>query len=207
MCAEDVSIDICREIINVQEPKDKDMLLSFDSVLSLLPYKDILDNIFGNSSMTLKDLPVITRAYEESFMREPLNRNERACAMGSACECMRIDVQNQFIGVEFQLPMEETIGPHLCVLCSRKMTQKLFFDLMYGRGSTNTGHIQRYGVMMNVNDEYKVDYCLVMPPQGAVHCMPYPSVVHCRNNYTVVTRACVRYLVQKQDMIFRMPLS
>lgn len=203
---QDLSLEICREILNVKEPKDFESLMDFNTVLSSLPYQQILQNLFGSSPVTLKNISLITRSYEESFMREPINRNERPCVMGNSCECMKIDHLNAFIGVEFKLPVEDIVGPHMCVLCSRKTTQKLFYDLTYG-SNRSIGQIQRYGVMINVNGEYKAEYCLIMPPQGPIHSMPYPSVVHCRNNYTVQTRACIRYLVQKQDMIFQMPLS
>ena len=202
---EQLSIDICKEILDSKESKNKHELENFDSILSTVPYQQILQSIFSDEKFAARNIPVITRSYEESFMREPLNRNERPCAMGQHCECMRIDPQNQFVGVEFKLPVEETIGPHLCVLCSRKMTQKLFYDLMYG--DIYNGYIQRYGVIVNSNGEYKSEYCLIMPPQGHVQCMPYPSVAHCRNNYTVQIRSCIRYLVQKTDMVFQMPLS
>ena len=204
---EDLSSEICREILGVKTPKDLEQLMSFDSVLSSVPYQQILQNLFGGSeSMPSKDIVVVTRSYEESYMREPLNRNERVCAMGAQCECMKIDPHNQFVGVEFKLPVEDVTGPHMCVLCSRKTTQKLFYDLVYGT-TPPVGHIQRYGVMVKVNGEYKSEYCLIMPPQGPVHCMPYPSVVHSRNNYTIQTRSCIRYFVQKDDMVFQMPLS
>lgn len=203
---EDLGREICREIVGAKEPKDMEELMNFDSVLSTVPYQQILQNLFGgNSEAVLKDIPVITRSYEESFMREPINRNERPCAMGSSCECMKIDPQNQFVGVEFKLPIEEVVGPHMCVLCSRKTTQKLFYDLVYG-SAPPVGLIQRYGVMANTIDEYKAEYCLIMPPQGPVQCMPLPSVIHCRNNYTVQTRACIRYVIQKSDLVFQMPL-
>ena len=203
-----MTISICKEITNCKPSQDTNELLNFDSVLSSVPYRQLLENLFGGVSQpNLRNIPVVTRSYEESYMREPMNRSERPCAMGMNCECMKIDPMNQFVGVEFVLPVEDIVGPNLCVLCSRKLTQKLFYDVVYATGGVTVGCIQRYGVMTNVNNEYKVDYCLIMPPQCPVHLMPYPSVVHCRNNYTVQVRACVRYLVQKTDMVFQMPLS
>lgn len=224
---EALGYEICREILAAKDTRHAEM--SFDSVLSTVPYKDILQNLYGGRCETaahFNDVPVLTRLYEESFMREPIHISERPCAMGRECECMKIDPHNAFIGVEFALQVESTTGPHMCVLCSRKTTQKLFYDLIYNNAPA-AGQIQRYGVMSNVENEYKVEYCLIMPPQvrqsmfcicmthgnvcmptqGPVHCMPYPTVVHCRNNYTVQTRACVRYLVQKPEMVFRLPLS
>jgi hypothetical protein len=73
--------------------------------------------------------------YEESFMRQPA-AGERACAMGEQCECRFVDRQAPFTAVEFRLPSDPEFrlpsdpdGPQLCVLCSRRATQKMFYDM------------------------------------------------------------------------------
>jgi len=95
--------------------------------------------------------------------------------------------------------------PQMCVLCSRKHTQKMYYDMLYRPPAVHTGVIQRYGVLCSVENEYSADYILMMPPHGPVHCMPFPSPVHGRNNYTVQVRSAVRYLVQRPEMGFRLP--
>ena len=118
--------------------------LCIDHVLSRLPYRSILENLFGDMpNSQIPDIPVISRVYEEKFMRQPMGQ-EAPCAMGSMCECMFIDRSQAFVGVEFRLQNDPPGSPQMCVLCSRKTTQKLFYDMCY------TGHapkcvIQRYG--------------------------------------------------------------
>ena len=41
---------------------------------------------------------------KESFMHEPLGRDQRPCARGAACECMFVDPSNPFVCTEFLLP-------------------------------------------------------------------------------------------------------
>jgi hypothetical protein len=73
------------------------------------------------------DVPVISRVYEESFMREP-TAGERKCVMGTSCEAMVIDKNKPFIAVEFNFPGKTLEVPQMCVLCYRKHTQRLFYD-------------------------------------------------------------------------------
>lgn len=118
-------------------------------MLSRVPYRDILENLFGGGSeVAVPDLPIISRAcvnffkncgtdarlkrvhrYEESYMRQP-EPGEKACAMGEACECRFLDRQCPFTAVEFRLAGDPP-SPQLCVLCSRKATQKMFYDMCY----------------------------------------------------------------------------
>jgi len=71
---------------------------------SRVPYKDILQNLFSNTKEVPRNIPIITKVYEESFMRQPFAR-EQACVMGNQCECRFIDKNNPFIGVEFRLDL------------------------------------------------------------------------------------------------------
>jgi hypothetical protein len=43
--------------------------LGVEYVLSRVPYRDILENLFGNDG-GMPELPIITKSYEESFMRQ-----------------------------------------------------------------------------------------------------------------------------------------
>jgi hypothetical protein len=108
-----------------------------DNLLSRLPYKKMLCDMFGGTlrgNLQTSQIPYVTRAYEEAFMREVQHAGERECARGQQCECMFIDRQQPFVGVEFLLPSEERPPtPHLCVLCCRAITQQLYYDVMFDK--------------------------------------------------------------------------
>ena len=198
--------NICQTILD-SKSKQADETLTFETVLSNVPYQKILENLFGRGGMPDYSVPVVTKSYEESFMRECMYQNERKCVMGLECECRFVDKDNQFTGVEFLVPGQSAseCSPQMCVLCSRKHTQKLYYDMLFRPPVTHIGTIQRYGVLCSVDGEYSVDYALVMPPHGPVQCMPYPSPVHSRNNYTVRIHSATRYLVQRPEAGFRLP--
>lgn len=170
--------------------------IQIDNVINTIAYKDIIKNVFENTKHLTTHIPIVTRAYEESFMREYDQNTERPCVCGDMCECMFIDNGNQFVGVEFLLP-HETPGetPNPCVLCQRQMTQKLFFDIMYDGKNFNVP-IQKYGNIFNQAGEYAKQVMLSCPSNGPLHCMPYPVVSHQRNRYTVVNRHGLRRLKQ-----------
>jgi hypothetical protein len=101
--------DVCKTIINCIQ--DTDACDEFDpsdicneSVLSIRPYKEILENHFGDQSMKPPSIPIISKSYEEMFMREPFDVGERPCVMGDKCECKLMDPCNGFIAIEFSLP-------------------------------------------------------------------------------------------------------
>lgn len=197
---------ICQNVLDARKQQVEETL-NFDTILSSVPYRQILDTLFGGSSSPLSDIPVITRRIEESYMRECVLQGERKCVMGVDCECRYIDRDNAFVGVEFLVGAQTTTNccPQMCVLCSRKHTQKLYYDMLFKPPMSHFGVIQRYGVLSSVDGEYGPDYVLVMPPNGPVHTMPYPSPAHCRNNYRVVVRAATRYIVQKPESAFQRP--
>ena len=178
--------------------------LQLDHVLSSVPYRDMLESLFGTVSGQTPDLPIITKAYEESFMREACP-GERQCAMGAKCECMFIDPNAPFIGVEFDLggvtvtvtpvPVAITMITSLCVLCSRKTTQKLFYDACYS-GIRIQGLIQRYGNLCNQPGEYARDCMLICPSSAQWHCLPLPIMSHQRNRYRIQVIAGIKHLQQ-----------
>ena len=123
--------------------------LDLDAILSRVPYREILENLYGREPYARAEVPVVSRAYEEAFLREP-TAGERPCVSGDLCECMFIDPCTPFVGVEFLLPGETPPGtPHFCVLCSRKVTQKLFYDILLANKDVH-GLIQRYGNLCNI---------------------------------------------------------
>ncbi|KAJ1482403.1 hypothetical protein T484DRAFT_1747618 [Baffinella frigidus] len=140
-----------------------------DCIMTHIPYVDVLVQMFGGDSAIIKPcVPLVTRAYEESYMREVVRGGEEPCVMGTNCECQFVDEHNPFIGVQFTLPIDilpsdadtemrngsneasgsgaayELSGNKMCVLCCRKNTQSLFYDALYNHRTYN-GCIQLYG--------------------------------------------------------------
>lgn len=158
--------------------------LNLDVILSRVPYREILENLYSRDTYAVPPVPLVSRVYEESFMREP-SRGERACASGDMCECNFIDPCVPFTAVEFVVQGEEIPAtPQFCVLCSRKVTQKLFYDILF-TGKEVQGVIQRYGNICGVPGEYARECMLVCPPHAPLHCMPRPIMSHQRNKYRV----------------------
>jgi hypothetical protein len=73
--------------LNQAYPNVPEGELDVDHILSHVPYRDLLENLFGDAPAP--DLPLITKSFEESFMRQP-GPGERPCAMGEMCECRRV---------------------------------------------------------------------------------------------------------------------
>ena len=168
--------------------------LRLDHVLSSVQYQEMLESLFGNSENSAKpNLPIVSKAYEESFMREP-NHGERPCAMGPKCECMFIDPTRPFVAVEFELAFENN-DPKMCVLCSRKTTQKLFYDACFS-GKRVQGIIQRYGNLCCQPGEYAREVMLICPPNAPWNYLPLPIMSHQRNRYRVQIVAGKKYLDQ-----------
>eukprot|EP00961_Rhodomonas_salina_P228414 3087223-Rhodomonas_salina.1 len=170
--------------------------LVLDGILSRVPYRAMLEELFGGTDRLPPSVPIVTRVYEESFMRECLHAGERACVMGARCEGMFVDRQHPFTVTEFLLPGEPAPeSAQMCVLCSRKVTQQLYHDMLFA-GTTFRGVIQRYGNICGEPGEYAREAVLVCPPHGHVHCMPLPIVAHQRNRYSVSVHAGKKYLRQ-----------
>ena len=150
-----------------------------------MPYRDILSNMLSRDDRACPNIPVITRAYEETFMRQP-REGEKQCASGALCECMFIDPSAPFVCTEFILP-GETSGPtpQLCILCLRKVTQKLFYDVMLTETGCPHGVIQRHGNLCGVDGEYAQECMLMCPANSHLQCMPLPVMSHQRNRYAV----------------------
>ena len=67
-------------------------------------------------------VPLITRAYEEQFMRECICgefSQDKPCSMGQYCECNFIDSENPFVGVAFVMPELQVVYNSMCILCLR----------------------------------------------------------------------------------------
>jgi hypothetical protein len=169
--------------------------LQLDHVLSSVPYQAMLESLFGGVSQPAHEVPLVTKTYEESFMREPTT-GELPCALGELCECRFIDKNAPFVGVQFELPGAGGQGAaRMCVLCYRKTTQKLFYDVCYS-GKRVQGLIQHYGNLCNQPGEYARSCMLICPPNAQWQCMPLPIMSHQRNRYRVHVVAGVKHLQQ-----------
>ena len=143
-------------------------------------------------------IPLISRKYEEKFMRACVNMQERPCSMNTKCECMFIDVENAFVGTRFLIPNicgEQVHLNTMCILCLRKHTLLLFYKTMHA-GYDPGVVIQRYGNICNEPGEYAQSAMIFANPNGPVQCMPLPIVAHQRNRYTVVRVGGVPHLRQ-----------
>ena len=89
--------------------------LCLDHILARVPYKAMLENLFSSLDADVPDVPILSKAYEETFMRQA-GHGERPCAMGDLCECMHIDRTAPFVVVEQRLPHDQEREPQLCVL-------------------------------------------------------------------------------------------
>jgi hypothetical protein len=161
------------------------MEIDIDYTLSKVPYREMLRDLMASTEgLDVPQVAIVLRSYEESFMREPVNKGERTCVMESECECMKIDYLNPFKGVEFLLPGEcETDTVQMCVLCHRRFVQTLFYDVVYS-GKSFRGVVQKYGSICG-SGQYAREVMLICPMGGPTHCFPVPAVSHQRNRYTV----------------------
>jgi hypothetical protein len=180
-----------------------------DSIMTHIPYVEVLQQMFGGSAVADSAcVPVVTRAYEESYMREVLSGVDEPCIMGSNCECQFIDEHNPFTGVQFTLPVEafsaaaaaagmveELSSNKLCVLCCRKHTQSLFYEALYNHRAYSAC-IQLYGNICDSPGEYAKEAMLICPLSGPINNMPLPIVAHQRNRYSVVVHNGIRQLRQ-----------
>lgn len=186
--------EICRQILlNMNKGKrtttDVPEYLNLDTLLNSISYKSLLCNMLdtceGNKPH-IPSLPLITKAYEESFMREVFV-HEKKCASNALCEGLYIDCTQPVVLPEFLLPGENTTDiPKLCVLCSRKTTQHLFYDMIYAKQQFPHALIQRYGNIYGPG-EYAQECLLMCPANAPLACMPLPIMSHQRNRYIVKT--------------------
>lgn len=165
----------------------------------------VLDNCTFEKTLLQHDLssrsenkvvPVVSRAYEESFMRECISAEDVPCSLGQYCECNFIDEEHAFVGVAFVMPELRSEETSMCILCLRKLTQMLFYRVVHG-GLVSDKLLQTYGNVCDVPGEYHSSAMLIMPPHGPVHCMPLPVVSHQRNKYFVVLKDGRRFLRQR----------
>lgn len=196
--------EICRRILlNLNRGRRQTELpdhLNLETLLSGMSYKSLLCNMLGagetepNGGIKVS-LPLVTKAYEETFMREAMP-TEKKCASNSLCEGLFIDSTQPVSLPEFLLPGEKTgSDPKLCVLCSRKATQHLFYDMIYCKQLFPNALIQRYGNIFGPG-EYAQECLLMCPANAPLACMPYPIMSHQRNRYIVTNSGGYKNIAQ-----------
>ena len=173
--------------------------LDIDPLLESISFVRLLHSIPSTSDSG--DVVLVTRKYEEQFMRECKTNKERPCVMQMQCECMILDPMQPFVGVQFVLPntMHATSSDGrdgMCLLCLRKTTQILFYQTI-DRGHRLNAVIQKHGNICDEPGEYHHNAMLICPPHGPVNSMPLPIVAHQRSNYEVVKKEGVLWVLQK----------
>ena len=169
-------------------------ILSLESVINNISFVKMISSL--QQVTPEKSIPIVSRNYEEKFMRESNNSSEKSCIMGKACEGMFIDPTQPFIATQFVLPNVYNQDRGMCIFCLRRTTQLLFYKTIH-HGYDIKCVIQKYGNICNQPGEYSSDAMLVCHPNGPVHCMPLPIVAHQRNRYVVVDVGGKKYVKQK----------
>lgn len=188
-----ISSAIRKSLLSGRQPVELDI----SYILQCTPYKDLVQSLFSEGSgVCAPHIPVVCRAYEESFLREKISEDEQLCIMQDKCEGNFIDPDIKFTCVRFILPGElDSSRAGLCVMCHRKHVQSLYYDMLYS-GRAFRGIIQSYGNMSQKN-EYCREDLLVCPVGAFTACMPFPIVSHHRSKYQAVCWSGVKQFVQK----------
>ena len=193
--ASDVDVSHLKGIVARHLQQESHASTEADDWQWLLSKLSIAKMLQSTAEPSTQRIPIVTRKYEEAFMRECKNDNEKPCVFQAQCECMKINASNAFVGVQFPLPDLQTQEHGMCVLCLRKSTHIMFYNLLHEGHNVKTV-IQKYGNICNQAGEYHPSAMLICPPNGPVHCMPLPIVAHQRNRYSVVTHHGIRYIKQ-----------
>ena len=162
---------------------DSDIVVDAATMLASLPFAEQLQHM--DTSLAQHDIPVVSRAYEESYLRGRNHDGEPQCAMGNDCECMMIDSKTRFVGVQFEIPSTTSqLSNNLCLLCLRKITLLLFYETIQ-KGINVRVPIQKYGNIPGQKNEYHPSAVLMCPNNGPIESMPLPIVAHQRNKLSV----------------------
>lgn len=178
-----------------EDEAETEIVIEACAMLSAVPFSKMLQTI--SSTDATFEIPVVTRSYEEQYMRGPLHKHEPLCAMGSECECMMLSPKNKFVGIQFEIPYTvSTLENNLCIFCLRKITQLLYYETVE-RGVPIKHIIQKHGNICGEQREYHPSAMLVSHGAGPVQCLPMPIVAHQRNKLIVETVGGVPYVRQR----------
>jgi hypothetical protein len=163
-------------------------------------------HLFNDRERLRNTLQVVTRKYEESFLREKYP-HERACAMGNKCEGLNIVMANDkgFILVEFLLPSEkeeyDKTGKfpsenRLCLMCNRAHIARAYINIRAdGMGAKEDAVLPDYRNLVEVPGEYCLKDCIVSS-RDVYEGILDPIVLHVRTGYRVVERNGHRFYEQ-----------
>lgn len=161
-----------------------------------------------NKEQSRRNTEVVERAYEESFLREPIN-NERACALAGVCEGYKIidgNMSNKgFVLREFLLPSQmqeyEASGSwprerSLCLMCKRAEIAKAYYNIKAdGMCVKSDITLQDYQNLVGIKGEYRLQDC-ILSCSHSYQGLLFPIVQHCRTAYKFKTLGGVNYYVQ-----------
>jgi hypothetical protein len=151
-------------------------------------------------------IEVVTRAYEEKFLREPIE-DERACVMNENCQGNKLPHinDNKFTLREFLLPSEDEEAKRtgqwpkerrLCILCKRAEIARAFINIRAdGMGVKDNVILQDYRNLVNIPGEYCLEDCILSSStifQGLLD----PVVLHVKSAYRIQILQGVRHLQQ-----------
>ena len=141
------------------------------------------------------DMVCCPRAYEESFLREPIG-SERECARGRECEGYHIVCENPFALREFIYPGKKPGDTRtLCLLCRRNEIARAYYRYETGHcQDTHNLRITDHFNLVGVPGEYDVRDCIVS--SGNYAGIPLPVVLHVRSAYEPHVKDGVRCLTQ-----------
>lgn len=180
--------------VEVEPREHLDLTVETTVMMSSVPFLEHLSQL--DESLSQHDIPVVTRAYEEAYMRGRLHEGESECAMQAECECMMLDPKNRFVCVQFEIPCTTgEFSNNLCIFCLRKITLLLFYEALL-KGVPISKPIQKHGNITGQPDEYHPSAMLMCPKNGPIHCMPLPIVAHQRNTLSVEVVGGVPYVRQ-----------
>jgi len=147
------------------------------------------------SPCTSADLTCCPRAYEESYLREPVG-SERPCVRGNACEGMSLLVSSPFTLREFVYPgKEQGDTKTLCLLCRREEISNAYYRLETSNvNNAKDVVLSDHYNLVGVPGEYDVRDCIVS--SGKYTGVLLPVVLHIRSAYKSYESDGVRCLSQ-----------
>lgn len=183
-------------------------LYPFVRALVQVPRVDTFDiHRMNNRDKLRSTLQVLTRSYEESYLREPLG-NERPCVNGCECEGLKISTttpDKRFILVELLMPNEkeeyEKTGKfpqerRYCILCKRNQVAFAWVNIRAdAMGMRDDSILQDYRNLVNVPGEYQLKDCILSSPH-TWEGLTDPIVLHVRTSFEYEERNGIKYYKQ-----------
>jgi hypothetical protein len=172
---------------------------NLQDIISATNYREILGKVSASDVEFTQEIKVVSKAYEDTFLRQAIHATEKPCVREECCECMFIDPCQPFVGVRYILPWETTDAQKqnacFCLPCLRAMTLAMYVDIVHSGRETNAV-IQRFTNEHSKPGEYKLSAMLICAPNGPVHNLPLPIVRHQRTCYHVYQKNGVHYAKQ-----------